>query len=431
MNEQIQFESQVRIASYQDQLLQQAMAYLYANSAFYQAHLQACGVSPGDIQTVSDLQCVKPISKGHFHEELQRFCCVEPLDIVDYVTTSGTTGNPLTFALTESDLQRLATNEYLSFKMSNCSAEDRIQLMTTIDRRFIAGLAYYLGARKLGAGIIRVGNGIPELQWDTIERVKSNVCVVVPSFLLKLIDFAEKHGIDYRASSLKKAICIGESLYDGEHHYSALAQRIKAKWPELELFSTYASTEMQTCFTECECHRGGHLQPSLLIAECLDEQDRPVAEGEFGELTITTLGVEGMPLLRFKTGDICKLYTDSCACGRNSPRVGAIVGRQGQAIKYKGTSIYPAAFYEILDHLEYVKNYYVEVYTNDIDTDEVSICLAVDSQPLDALAKEIKDIFRSKIRVAPQIIFKDEAQIESLIQPEHSRKSKRFIDHRK
>ncbi len=431
MSEQLQFKSKEAIKASQNKALRELIVYLNDYSSFYREHFQKHGILPEMIEGVEDLVKIPPISKTDFHEHLDEFLCVDPVHIIDYVTTSGTTGNPLTFALTESDLQRLAHNEYLSFLTCNCKAEDKIQLMTTIDRRFIAGLAYYLGARKLGAGIIRVGNGIPELQWDTINRVGSNVCVVVPSFLLKLIQYAETHAIDFRNSTLKKAICIGESLYDSHHNYNALAKRIQTKWPELELFSTYASTEMQTCFTECEQHQGGHLQPGLMIAECLNEYNEPVDSGEVGELTITNLGVEGMPLLRFKTGDVCQLSDSTCACGRNTVRIGAVLGRKGQAIKFKGTSIYPAAFYDILDHMEMIKSYVIEVYTNDIGTDEVSIRIAVEGVDLDQFARDVKNTFRSKVRVAPTIVFDRSEKIEALVNPENSRKSRRFIDYRK
>ena len=175
--------------------------------------------------------------------------------------------------------------------------------------------------REAGCGVVRVGNGIPELQWDSIKRIKPTVCIVVPSFLLKLIDFAAANGIDYESSSLKRAICIGEVLRNSDFSPGTLGSLIAKKWPSLKLYSTYASTEMQTSITECEHFCGGHVPPELLIAEFLDEDGFPVPENEAGEVTITTLGVEGMPLLRFRTGDICYHHNEKCACGRNTVRL--------------------------------------------------------------------------------------------------------------
>ena len=98
-----------------------------------------------------------------------------------------------------------------------------------------------------------------------------------------------------------------------------LSKRILDKW-DVELYSTYASTEMGSAFTECTHQKGGHLHPDLLILEVLDENDQQVASGEKGEVVITTLGVEGMPLIRYRTGDICRVYFEACDCGRNTNR---------------------------------------------------------------------------------------------------------------
>ena len=103
---------------------------------------------------------------------------------------------------------------------------------------------------------------------------------------------------------LKKLICIGENIRQADFSLNVLGKKITETW-NIKLFSTYASTEMQTAFTECEAGRGGHQQPDLVIVELLNETDQPVKAGEAGEVTITTLGVEGMPLLRYKTGDLC------------------------------------------------------------------------------------------------------------------------------
>ncbi|MCH5688982.1 hypothetical protein LWM68_34850 [Niabella sp. W65] len=128
---------------------------------------------------------------------------------------------------------------------------------------------------------------------------------------------------------------------------------------------------MQTAFTECEAGKGGHLNPELLIVELIDEMGQPVADGEPGEVTITTLGVEGMPLLRYKTGDICKAYTEPCSCGRHTLRLSPVIGRKKQMIKYKGTTLFAPALFEIIHRIDAIKEYVVEVYNNEIGTDEV------------------------------------------------------------
>ena len=98
--------------------------------------------------------------------------------------------------------------------------------MTTIDRRFMAGMAYFLGLKQMGAGVVRVGNGMPEFQWDTIKRLKPTIAIAVPSFLLKLIEFAEQNNIDYKNCSIKKVVCIGEPIRNEDFSYNTLGKRI-------------------------------------------------------------------------------------------------------------------------------------------------------------------------------------------------------------
>ena len=424
---ELHYRSAEEIRSFQEARLHEAIDYAYTNSAFYRELFDSCKIRPADIRTIEDLRRLPVTTKQDLQLRNKDFLCVDSSQIVDYVTTSGTLGEPVVFALTENDLDRLGYNELSSFTMAGCSRNDIMQLMTTIDRRFMAGLAYWLGARALGMGVIRVGNGIPELQWNTINSIHPTVCMCVPSFLMKLIAFAAANGIDYRSCSLRKAICIGEALRQPDGNLTTLGSRIHEKWPELELYSTYASTEMQASFTECSCHCGNHVPADLIIVEFLDDEGNPVAEGESGEVTITTLGVEGMPLVRFRTGDICIHYDSPCACGRNSTRLSSVIGRKGQMIKFKGTTLYPPALFDILDNIPEVKSYVVEVYTNSLGTDQVQIKLASDNHS-ESFVKQIKDIFRSKVRVAPDVVFEAPEIIAKMQMPPMSRKVVKFFD---
>ena len=426
-NRDIAFKSPAEIKSFQEDRMRETLEYVNRFSAFYKRLFKENNIDISTITTLEDLRQIPVTTKRDLQLYNKDFICTPLSDIIDYVTTSGTLGDPVTFALTENDLQRLAYNEASSFIMAGCSKEDVMQLMTTIDRRFMAGLAYFLGARELGCGVVRVGNGIPELQWDTILRVKPTFCMVVPSFVMKLIDYAKKNNIAYHDLSLKKAICIGENIRNSDGTFSTLGGKIAEQWQELELYSTYASTEMQTSFTECEYHNGCHLPPDLIIVEFLDENNNPVPEGEPGEVTITNIGVEGMPLVRFKTGDVCIHYNDPCPCGRNTLRLSSVLGRKGQMIKFKGTTLYPPALFDILDNIPDVENYSVEVFTNSLGTDQIQIKIGSNNHS-EQFIKQIKDIFRSRVRVAPDIIFEAIELIAKEQMPPMSRKVIKFID---
>ncbi|MDR2038105.1 MAG: AMP-binding protein [Bacteroidales bacterium] len=417
------------IKRFQEQKLTDQLHYLQQKSKFYQRLFREQHIDISKIKTLEDLQYIPVTTKSDLQLYNHDFLCVEPHQITDYITTSGTLGEPVTFAATENDLERLAYNEAISFLGAGCTSKDVFQLMTTIDRRFMAGLAYFLGIRKMGASVVRVGNGIPELQVDSIRRFSSTVCIVVPSFLLKIIEYAESQGFDLNKSTLRKAICIGEPLRNTDYSLNTLGQRITEKWNTLSLHSTYASTEMGTSFTECKFGCGGHHHPELIIVELLDDHGRVVAEGEPGEVTVTTLGVEGMPLLRFRTGDICTYDTSPCACGLTTMRLGMVIGRKQQMIKYKGTTLYPPALYDILDNVEGISNYLVEVYTNEIGTDEILIRIGSVRKD-EFFEKSIKDRFRAKLRVAPEISFEPPEYIHHIQNPQISRKPIKFFDRR-
>ena len=427
----IEFESIERIQEYQEDLLRKQIAYLAAHSPYYQRLFAEHHIDPAAIRTIADLQQLPFTEKADLQRFNDDFRCVPKEDIIDYITTSGTLGEPVVFGCTEADLQRLAYNEHKSFACAGLHKGDILQLMTTIDKRFMAGLAYWMGIRRMGASIIRVGNGIPELQWDTILRLHPTAIMCVPSFILRLIEYAEQHDIDYRHSSIRKIIGIGEGLRDQQFQLNLLGQRIHDKWPEVELYATYSSTEMSATFSECEHACGGHVHPELIIAEIIGEDDKPVPDGEPGEIVITTLGVEGMPLLRFRTGDIAAKVVAPCACGRTSYRLTPLIGRKHNMIKLKGTTIYPPAINDVLDNTPFVGNYMVVVRHSDAGTDEVIVRVSLrDFIGNDEAVKQLKDHFRSRLRVAPVVEVLPADVIQQINFPAKSRKPVKFIDER-
>lgn len=423
----IEYKTPDEIKKFQEKLLKEALTYLKENSRYYKRLFSTYNIDINKINTLEDLAKIPFTEKKDLQLYNEEFLCCPKEMIIDYITTSGTLGNPVTFGCTERDLQRLAYNEEKSFKCAGVGKGNIVQLMTTLDKRFMAGLAYFMGLRKMGAGIIRVGNGIPELQWDTIMRIKPDTIMCVPSFILKLIQYAEDNGIDYKKSSIKRIIGIGEGLRDQDFNLNLLGSKIKEKW-DVQLFATYSSTEMSATFSECEYGLGGHVHPELIIVEIIGDDNMPVEDGMVGEVVITTLGVEGMPLLRFRTGDMAAKCISQCKCGRNSYRLTPLVGRKHNMIKLKGTTLYPPAINDILDNTDYIENYVVTVQDSDAGTDRVVIKISLKEEVNFDVIKELKDRFRSRIRVAPDIEIELKEVINSICFPAKSRKPIKFID---
>ena len=412
----------------QEQKLQELLKYLSEKSPFYQDLFAKHAIDITKIKSAADLSIIPPTTKDDLQARNYDFLCVPVKDVVEYTSTSGTLGSPVTIALTESDLNRLALNEYNSFQCADGSADDTYQLMLTLDRQFMAGIAYYLGIRKLGAGIIRLGPGVPSLQWETIKRLTPTAIVAVPSFILKLIQYAKETGIDISQTSVKKAICIGENIRNSDFSLNILGKKITEAW-DIKLYSTYASTEMQTAFTECGESHGGHCQPELVIVEVLDEDNKQVPPGIPGEVTVTTLGVEGMPLLRYKTGDICMYYDEPCACGRTSIRLSSVIGRKKQMIKFKGTTLYPPALFDLLNEMEEIRDFVIEVYSNEIGLDQV-LLYVVPTEESAAVDHRIRAYVQARLRVSPQIKYLNAETLQKMQFSEASRKPLKFIDKR-
>ena len=428
----IKYSSTQEIKLFQETLLPRVLSYLQEKSPFYMRMFQRDRIDIRKIRTLEDLRDIPFTNKSDLQRYNEDFICVPREQLIDYVTTSGTLSDPVTYAFTNNDLDRLGYNEKVSFECAGAKPGDMVQLMTTMDKRFVAGLAYYLGMRSLGAGVIRVGNGIPELQWDTINRMKPGIIICVPSFILKLIEYAEENNIDYRKSSIRKAVCIGENLRNQDFSLNILGRHIREKW-DIGLVSTYASTELGATFCECEYGKGGHHLPELVICEVVDDKDRVVLPGESGELVITNIGLEGMPLLRFRTGDLVRFHYEPCQCGRKTMRISPLLGRKNQMIKFKGTTLYPPSIFDILEDIPFISCYQVVLSSNKLGTDDVNVRISVKEDrcgtPEDVI-KAVKDKFRAKVRVAPEVEIVPDRELKSEVYNEKVRKAVKLVDKR-
>lgn len=405
------------------QSLVELIAYVSDKSPFYAKKYADLKIdlSTFSIETYRGLPFT---TKEDLAENDLNFLCVPKPEIAEYVTTSGTTGNPISLYLTRHDLLRLAKNESESFQLMNLGATDLFQLLTTIDKQFMAGLAYSLGVQELGAGMIRIGPGVPELQWNSILKYQPSVLIAVPSFIVNLIEFAKENNIDFSKTSVKAVVCIGEPIRNEDFTYNVLGKRITENW-DIELFSTYASTEMGAAFSECTAHQGNHLNEDLLFLEVIKEDGSEAEDQESGEIVVSTLGATGSPLVRYRTGDIAKVYRSVCKCGRTSPRLGPILGRKNQMIKFKGTTIYPKAIFEMLEQYVEISCYKIIVNKDELNNDEITILLE-DKIESTSVFLSILDQCKSKLRVVPKFEFLESNTLRSMVYKKNLRKPEKI-----
>jgi phenylacetate-CoA ligase len=297
-----------------------------------------------------------------------------------------------------------------------------------MDRCFVAGLAYQMGLRQLGAAVIRSGANTLTSQCDLIRQLSPTVLVGVPTFLRKLGRFLGENGLDPAATSVRSLVGIGEPLRDADLSPLPLAVDLENLWGA-PAYSTYASSEAVTTFCECTSRRGGHLNPELAIVEIVDAAGRRLPGGEHGEVVLTPLQCEGMPLVRFRTGDTSFLIEEPCSCGRITPRLGPILGRQSQMIKTKGTTVYPLSVLAALDSMPGISEYCVVVTSEDRLSDHLTVHAAV-SPGHGCSAESIAEHLQSRLRVKTSVVIKTEAEIAREVFAPESRKANRFLDRR-
>ncbi|MCK4258396.1 MAG: AMP-binding protein [Halanaerobiales bacterium] len=421
-----EFMSREKIYQMQEALVLQTINYTYQNSKFYRELYDNQDIEKADIKSLEDIRKLPFTNKKDIQERNMDFFCVSNSQIVDIVSTSGTTGMPVLFPLTRSDLDRLALNEALSFSCINANNEDLFQIMVNMGNLFMAGLAYYLGLVKLGATTYRIGAGKTQRQLFLLNSLRPNGLVSVPSFLLKLREAGIEQGIDVKEFGLEKIVLIGETILDTDLKLNRLGKKIEDLWG-VRPFSSFGSTEMAGSFAECTAHQGLHNHPELLYFEIIDENEELVPDGNLGELVITILQNQGMPLVRYKTGDITFKITGKCDCGRNTERLGPVIGRKHQMIKCKGTKLYPGQIEKALMAFDEINNYIIEVSTGKEFSDEIKLKLGVKKSD-ESLIKKVKEYVNALGRVTPEIELYDAHIIEELLFKGDSRKAKTFID---
>ena len=405
-------------------LLQKHIEYCRKNSPFYRERLQ--GLSPARFtrETIAELPFT---TKNDLSAQNEAFFAAPPKQMVDIVFSSGTTGYPVKIGYTEKDLQRLAENESRSLAACGLSAEDTVLLTCTMDRCFIAGLAYFFGVRALGAAAVRNGLGSLESHAEILRRTGATAIIGVPTFLRKLAGFLIGKGIDPKDLPVTRLICIGEPLRDAQMNPLKVATDLESLWGA-KVYSTYASSETITTFCECSAQCGGHLLADLAIVEIVNEQGYCLPAGEIGEVVVTPLQIEGTPLIRFRTGDLSFLIEEPCTCGCTTPRLGPILGRKQQMMKIRGTTLYPQAVFNALDEIAGISEYYIEVEQQDELSDTLRIVLSMQDEMPPPVG--VSDILQARLRVKPELIFKSESEVRANVFTPGSRKPIRFFDRR-
>jgi len=412
------------VKEFQEELLLETVSYANERSPFYKRLFDNSGLSPSDLKKKKYFNKLPFTTKPDIQKSNRGFLAVPKHKIAEVVSTTGTTGEPVFISLTENDLERLAYNEEKSFSYTGAGRGDLFQIAVTCDNLFIAGIAYYKGLLRLGASVVRVGPQNIIRHFDIIKKLNPTGIIAVPSFMFQMVRRANEKGISVKDLGIEKIVLIGDSIRNEDFSSNALGQAIEDSFGK-KCYSTYGITEGQVSFCECEHHSGLHSHPDLVFAEIVDENGNSLPDFEIGELVITPFQIEGMPLIRYKTGDITFKITGPCSCGRTSVRIGPILGRKFQRLKVKGVTLYPKTIENAILELKDVINYQIEAYTGTDQTDH--LILRVGSYRNDpAFRASVEDILRAKARVAPEIEIESPEEIEKRLFSGGSRKAVTF-----
>ncbi|MDA3791872.1 MAG: AMP-binding protein [Desulfobacula sp.] len=422
----LQFAEADDVKKIQTKLFLRHLKFTVNNSPFYKKLYKDKKIDLKQIKQLSDIEHL-PLTQKNDLFSTKDFLCVDNKEIVDVCLTSATSGSiPTIISQTTNDLSRLAYNEELAFAMAGINDNDTMLICAAIDRCFMAGIAYFLGGVKLKARVLRGGSGSAAQHWELIKLADATTIVGVPSLMYKIGQHAVENNETPAVTHIKKLIAIGEPTKDENLNLLPIARELEKMWGA-KIFSTYASSEIATTFCECSARRGGHLRPELNITEILDNDERQVKDGEKGEVVVTPLGVTGMPLIRFKTGDISYLINEKCFCGRTTKRIAPIIGRKNQMLKYKGTTVFPNAILACLEGDRRFHSGYIEVKKNEDGTDRILLYVALCDENHDK--NWISDTLRAKVRVVPEIrIIGTEQADKKVYQFDKKRKRMTFFD---
>ena len=406
--------------------LQEAIGYACEKSPYYRSLFASLSLIPENFKTYGDFRRIPLTTKKDLSSDGALFSVGE-IRPAEWVTTSGTSLQPIRIPFTDSDLKRLERNEELSLSAAGVTPKDTVLLAVAMDRLFIAGMAYYLGARKIGATVLRCGAQSVDMVIHSLLSFKPTVIIGVPSFLIKVARETQARGMELSSLGIRTLIAIGEPVGRQDYSRNFSGETLENLW-KAPVLSTYASTEMATSFCECRHQRGGHYLEELLFLEILDEHQNPVAPGMPGEVVITPLGVEGYPLLRYATSDIAFFDPGLCDCGYSFGRLSPVLGRKAQMLKIKGTTVFLSAILDALSFMEELEAYFVTVFRNQDFSDGVSVkcCFKKEGIPEKEKVEQLQKKIQGLLKITLECRLSPKDQIEALQQGSGSKK--RFFE---
>ncbi|WP_022661629.1 phenylacetate--CoA ligase family protein [Paucidesulfovibrio longus] len=376
------------------------------NSPYYSRVLNAAGISPDSITSVADVKKLPFTTKDDLRAEYPYGMLSRPLeDFIRLHASSGTTGTPTAVFYTDEDIREWAALMARSMYACGVRKSDVLQNMSGYGL-FTGGLGIHYGSERLGCLTVPAGAGNSKRQVKLIRDFNVTVAHIIPSYALYFAEFLQSEGIDPASLPLRIA------LIGAEPHTEEIRKRIE-QMLQLKAYNSYGLSEMNGPGVAFECteQSGMHVWEDAFLIEIINpETGEDVAEGEVGEVVMTNLTRQGMPLIRYRTRDLTRFVPGDCACGRTHRRIDRIQGRADDMLIIKGVNIYPMQIEQTLMSLPEVgQNYLIELF-HEGTMDQIRVKVEIreeffveDMRELQALQKRIATRLRDEILVTPRV----------------------------
>jgi len=412
----------------QSERLQNLVAYVLANSVFYQNKFKEAGISAGDIRDISDLKKLPFTRKTDLRDNYPFGMLSAPLrDVVEIHASSGTTGNPTVVAYTRNDIKLWSEVMARTLVVAGANPDDILQNAYGYGL-FTGGLGVHYGALELGASVIPMSSGGTKRQLKLMHDFKSTVLTCTPSYALFMAEEAREMGYDPRKSPLRIGILGAEPWSDG------LRREIEDAW-DITALDIYGLSEIigPGVAQECPAKNGLHIYNDVFFPEVINPKTGEVVdEGEDGELVITTLTKEAIPLIRYRIGDIVSITYERCSCGRTQPRISKIKGRTDDMLIIRGINVFPSQIEAVLMDVEGAQPHYLLVVDRikGLDTLEVQVevseeIFSDEIKRLQRLSETIKKEIESVLALVVDVKLVEPKTIERSMG-----KAKRVVDRR-
>lgn len=413
----------------QEKKLKKIVHYVYQYSEFYRKKFDEIGIKPEDIRTLDDITKLPFTYKQDLRDNYPTgMFCVANEQLIRFHVSSGTTGKPTVVGYTKNDINQWASSLARGLTAIGVGSEDVMQISYGYGL-FTGGLGLHYGAEEVGCTVLPTSSGNTEKQIELMKDLGSTIISCTPSYFLFMAEVAKKMGINFQEDTKLK---IG--IFGAEPWSEQMRIRIE-EISGIKAYDVFGTSELSgPLFTECYYQDGIHIWADQFIVEVIDSKTgKIVPEGERGELVITTLTKEALPLIRYRIGDTTILNKQPCKCGRTHPRIMRIMGRVDDMLIIRGINVFPGQIESVLMDIPEVGEHFHILLDRINELDVMSIQIEMNDV---AFSDKVIDIMKLEEKVSKSLhkVLNLSVKVELVEHgslPRSMGKSKKVTDNRK